>query len=63
MIKEIESSSMHNNREMDIYIYTYVHKSKGNQIFRYLAVTVVDKIDILLGRCVIGREMALPIVD
>lgn len=46
MIKEIESSSMHNNREIDMYIHTYMHKSKGNQIFRYIAVTVVDKIEI-----------------
>lgn len=46
MIKEIVSSSMHNNREMDIYVYTYMYKSKGNQIFRYFAATVVDKIEI-----------------
>lgn len=47
MIKEIESSSMHNNRQITyIYVYTYVHKSKGNKIFRYFAVTVVDKMEI-----------------
>lgn len=38
---------MRDNREIDIYIYTYTHKSKGNQIFRYFAATVVDKIDFI----------------
>lgn len=45
MIEEIEFSLMNNNREMDIYIYTYMHKSKGNKIFRCFAVTVIDKIE------------------
>lgn len=45
-IKEIESSLMRDNRQIDMYIHTYVHKSKGNNSFGYFAVTVVDKMEI-----------------
>lgn len=63
MITEVVSSSMHNNREMDIYIYTYTHKSKGNTIFRYFAATVVDKIEIYSFIALSAERWRFPIID